>query len=185
MNPEESMNPDDNRITDEDFVRLLTTYHSRIVHYVCSLISNRAHAEDVVQEVSMALWEKRGQYDPDRNFFVWMRSFARVQVLLYYRHQSKMPRQLSELAVERLLTCVDQHQQTVDDQITALRHCIKALPEAHQKLLAQFYNATDDVSQMAGTMDVQPGTIYVKIHRIRKGLLKCVQRQLSHLKVLA
>ncbi|MEW4565487.1 sigma-70 family RNA polymerase sigma factor [Bremerella sp. JC770] len=179
------MHPDDNRITDEDFVRLLTTYHNRIQYYVCSLIPNRSHAEDVMQDVSMALWEKRDQYDPDRNFFAWMRSFARVQVLSYYRQQSRVPCQLSELAVERLLSRIDDHQQHVDDRITALRTCVEKLPEEHQRLLSQFYDTPDDVPQLAISMNVQPGTIYVKVHRIRKSLLECVQRQLSRLKVLA
>ncbi|PQO38384.1 sigma-70 family RNA polymerase sigma factor [Blastopirellula marina] len=179
------MNSDNNPITDEDFIRLLTTYHGRILHYVSSLISNQAHAEDVMQEVSLAMWEKRHQYNPDLNFFAWMRAFARFEVFAYYRQQAKNPCQLSETALNRVLSVIDARQNLVDDRLSALQTCFGQLSQEHQKLVSQFYGKALEVPDLAQEMNVQPSAIYVKIHRIRKSLLACVQRQLSSLQVLA
>ncbi|TWT34424.1 sigma-70 family RNA polymerase sigma factor [Blastopirellula retiformator] len=179
------MNLDDSQISDEDFIRLLTTYHGRILHYVCSSISNPSHAEDVMQEVSLAMWEKRRQYNPDLNFFAWMRAFARLEVFSYYRQQAKKPRQLSEIALNRVWENVDARQHLVDDRLTALQTCFSRLSSEHQELVSQFYDETFEVVATASQLNIQPSTVYVRIHRIRKILLSCVQRQLSSLKVLA
>lgn len=179
------MPPDYSPITDEDFVRLLTSYHCRMLHYVGTLVTNRAHAEDVLQEVSIALWEKRHQYDPDRNFFVWMRGFARNKVLDYYRQQSRAPAQLSEETVQRIIARVDANQHTVEDQLAALRGCLQDLPENQRLLLAKFYEPMSSVELIAEDLNIKPSTVYVRIHRIRKILLKCVHRNMNRMGVLA
>lgn len=171
------MSQEDQTLTDEDFIRLLTAYHGRILQYVASLIPNRAQAEDVMQEVSLALWEKRAQYDPDLNFLTWMRAFARIQVLTHYRKQSRVPAQLSDEALERVVAAIDARQHVVDDQLTLLRSCLTRLPDAQRDLVRRFYAGRLDVAQLAEQLQIQPNTLYVKIHRIRERLLACVQKQ--------
>ncbi|UUO04869.1 sigma-70 family RNA polymerase sigma factor [Blastopirellula sp. J2-11] len=165
-------------------MRLLTSYHSRILHYICSLVSNRTHAEDVMQEVSIALWEKRDQYDPDRNFFVWMRGFAKVKVLTYYRQQSRAPCQLTEDTVQKIIARVDSNQHAVEDHLAALRYCLQQLPEEQRLLLGKFYKPMADVELIAEEFNIRPSTVYVRVHRIRKSLLQCVHQYLARLKVL-
>ncbi|PQO44225.1 sigma-70 family RNA polymerase sigma factor [Blastopirellula marina] len=171
------MSLEDHSLTDEDFIRLLTAYHGRILQYVASLIPNRAQADDVMQEVSLALWEKRSQYDPDLNFLTWMRAFARIQVLTHYRKQSRVPAQLSNEALQRVVGAIDAQQHAVDDQLALLRGCLTKLPAAQRDLVRRFYAGRLDVSQLAQQLQVQPNTLYVKIHRIRERLLACVQKQ--------
>ncbi|MFI4874667.1 MAG: sigma-70 family RNA polymerase sigma factor [Blastopirellula sp. JB062] len=179
------MSDDETTLTDEDFIRLLTTYHQRILHYVISLIPNRAHADDVMQEVSLALWEKRSQYNPDLNFLTWMRGFARLQVLSHYRKQSQAPTQLSEAALQRVVGCFDDQQHLVDDQAELLQSCLKKLPSAQQELIRRFYDGKLDVLQVASELQIQPNTMYVKIHRIRERLLACVRKQTALVGILA
>lgn len=171
------MSHDESTLTDQDFIRLLTTYHGRILHYVVSLVPNRAQADDVMQEVSLALWEKRAQYNPDLNFLTWMRAFARLQVLAHYRKQSRVPTQLSDAALQRVVAAIDSQQHVVDDQLTLLRRCLKKLPHAQQDLIRRFYDGRLDVLGLAKDLQIQPNTLYVKIHRIRQQLLSCVQKQ--------
>ncbi|MCC9607936.1 sigma-70 family RNA polymerase sigma factor [Blastopirellula sp. JC732] len=170
------MSPTDQTLTDEDFIRLLTVYHGRILQYVTSLIPNRAQAEDVMQEVSLALWEKRTQFDADLNFLTWSRAFARLQVLAHYRKQSRIPTQLSDGALDRVVAAIDTRQHAVDDQLTLLRSCLGKLPDAQRDLVRRFYDGRLDVLQVAQDLHVQPNTLYVKIHRIRERLLACVQK---------
>ncbi|EAQ79198.1 sigma-70 family RNA polymerase sigma factor [Blastopirellula marina] len=178
------MSHTDPTLTDEDFIRLLTTYHGRILHYVVSLVPNRAQAEDVMQEVSLALWEKRSQYNPDLNFLTWMRAFARIQVLTHYRKQSRAPTQLSDEALQRVVASIDAQQHMVDDQLTLLRSCLQKLPLPQRDLVSRFYDGRLDVLAVAKELQIQPNTLYVKIHRIRERLLSCVQKQSASIGIL-
>jgi len=42
----------------EDFVRLLTEPHRRLLGYLLSLLGNRHDAEDVLQRASVTMWRR-------------------------------------------------------------------------------------------------------------------------------
>ncbi|QDS87499.1 RNA polymerase sigma factor [Rosistilla ulvae] len=181
----ESTRSDDNRFTDDDFAQQLSDCREQVLHYIFSLVSNRTHAEDVLQEVMTALWMNRAQYDPDRNFLYWMRGFARNKVLAYYRQQSTAPKQLSMESVGRIIARVDANQHVVDDQLVALRGCVEGLSDRQRELLNRFYQPASDVDLIAQELDIKPSTVYVRMHRIRRHLLKCVQFSVTRMRTLA
>ena len=49
-----------------DYVQLLTGAQSRLYAYICCLVGESAAARDVLQETNLALWDKAGEYDPER-----------------------------------------------------------------------------------------------------------------------
>jgi RNA polymerase sigma-70 factor (ECF subfamily) len=64
-----------------DFVRLWTRHQAEVGRYVFMMIPRQADAAEVLQDVSVLLWKKWDQYDPERPFVPWAIRFAYLEVL--------------------------------------------------------------------------------------------------------
>ena len=54
-------------------------------------MSNRADADDIIQETLKALWEKFDDYDPERPFLSWANRFVYCQVQMHRLKQAILP----------------------------------------------------------------------------------------------
>ena len=72
-----------------EFVRLWTQYHRDVERYVFSMLPRPADASEVVQEVSVRLWEKWDSYDKERPFLPWAMRFAYLQVLKWRQSKAR------------------------------------------------------------------------------------------------
>ena len=80
------MNPDD--LPDEetmarvaagrsDLLEQLVRRHSvRLLTFICRLVGDRHHGEELFQDVFVAVWTKRGQYQYPRPFRPWLYAIA-------------------------------------------------------------------------------------------------------------
>src|SRR5438045_1021662 len=60
--------------------------NQRTVHaYIRALVFNRSDAEDIMQEVSIALWKKRHTFEPGTDFLRWACAVAFIEILRYRR----------------------------------------------------------------------------------------------------
>ena len=64
-----------------EFVHLWTQYHRDVERYVYSMVPRSADAAEVVQVVSVKLWEKWEIYDKERPFLPWAMRFAYLEIL--------------------------------------------------------------------------------------------------------
>jgi len=80
----------------EQFVRLLARHDREVYRYVLTLLPDRTEADDVLQETAAALWEKFGEYDPDKPFYPWACRFAFFEVLKHRRRVGRSRLRFSE-----------------------------------------------------------------------------------------
>ncbi|MGB5817891.1 MAG: RNA polymerase sigma factor, partial [Saonia sp.] len=59
------------------FEKLYNTYRNNIYAYALSLLKSKVHAEEVVQEVFLAVWKKREKLDGSRSFRSFLFTMAR------------------------------------------------------------------------------------------------------------
>src|SRR5437764_12104285 len=91
-----------------EFVERLVRSQARVYAYIVTLLPNRADAEEVFQQTSLALWKKWRQYDPDRDFVRWACGMAHFEVRNFLRKHADKGRVflsddvLSEVAQTRL-----------------------------------------------------------------------------------
>ena len=55
----------------EQFTRLLIQHEPELMRCILVAVPNRSDARDILQECSVALWRKFGNYDPERAFVAW------------------------------------------------------------------------------------------------------------------
>ena len=72
-----------------EFVQLWTQYHRDVERYVYSMHPRASDVSEIVQEVSVRLWEKWDSYDNERPFLPWAMRFAFLQVLKWRQSKAR------------------------------------------------------------------------------------------------
>src|SRR3954471_3241602 len=91
----------------DQFAERFVRTQARIYAYVATLLPNRADAEEVFQQTSLALWKKWQQFDPGRDFVRWACGMAHYEALTFLRKHADRRRValsedvLSEVARDR------------------------------------------------------------------------------------
>jgi RNA polymerase sigma-70 factor (ECF subfamily) len=173
------VNPPDlsNQHRVEEFSALLQSSRRRLYAYIYSMVHNHAAADDVIQEVSMVLWRKFGDFTPGTDFVAWAASVARFVVLGWRRRQQKLPLLLEESDLQLLAGSVLEISGEEEFRAEALRLCIEKLPSHHGDLLRARYADELAVSEIAQRTRRSARAIYKMLDRVHALLLDCVELQ--------
>src|SRR5215212_9863961 len=67
------------------FLRLFLQNERQVYAYILTLLPNRADADDVLQEASLAMWDKFDADQPPTDFLAWARRVAYHKVLDFHK----------------------------------------------------------------------------------------------------
>lgn len=144
------------------FLELFLSHQTDIKAFVRSLVRSRQDSEDVFQEVTLTLWEKFDQYQPERSFGAWARGIARNKILQYWDKASRVPTPFSPEAVEAILDAFDRRTEQTSPSLDALEKCLETLSEKSRQLLALRYGRSWSVRR-ASDVFTQPAVISLDI----------------------
>ena len=171
--------PEDARSTSE-FVHELTSVQPELRAFVRYLMMGTEGAADVLQEVNVLLWEKRGEFEPGTNFRAWAFTSARYVSLGHRRKEQRQGMTLFEPEmVDRL---ADEWEAEADDhehKLNALQKCVSRLPAEDQSLLQARYSKHGDVERMARVKGRSGSGLRARLFRLRAALKQCVMEQLK------
>ena len=164
----------------KEFVQLYSKHYFELFRYVATLEANRADAEDVMQEVSVKLWEKFDQFDPGRaDFFTWARGFARNRVLKSKRSHARRRCRLDNDLLTRIADELPDDQSRLDAQRQALEHCLGRLGADARRLIVERYQLEHgDLSGLAKQLGRSANALSIALHRIRRQLAKCTNTKM-------
>jgi RNA polymerase sigma-70 factor (ECF subfamily) len=161
---------------DARFLKLLLQHQEDLRAFIASTVRDRAAAEDLFQDVCLALWQGFASYDPARPFGAWARGVAFHKVLQAREKTRRLPLAFSPEAVQAVLDAYDRAEPEPAD-LEPLRDCIGRLPERSRELLALRYGQALALSEIArrvgGTLDA----VHKTLSRIRAALQECLQRK--------
>ncbi len=164
------------RLLDGD-TEALKDLHARYAPIVFGLARRSlgpAHADDVVQEVFLALWQRRALYDPTRGpLRPWLLSIAHTRVLNELRRQRRHPEGASEPSLDLQL---DPHaapdEQAWDSRRReAIQSAVDALPAPQRQVLRLAFFEDLSHAQVADFLGLPLGTTKTRIRAALKRLL--------------
>src|SRR5690606_14329843 len=116
-------------ISDSLLVEQYVRSQDQLYGYIVSILPNWADADEVFQETSLILWEKRSNYDASQNFVAWSYGIARNVALNFIRKKQNRSTPLSP----DLFAKVEETRLHVGDmlqrQAEALQRCLGRLSE--------------------------------------------------------
>ena len=159
-----------------EFLRLYSVNEAPLRAFVRSMLPSRHEADEVMQEVVVALWR---HFKTATHFRPWAYAVARNQVLMHLRRRAR-DRHLFD---EELLTRLADRQSTLnerhDTQREALALCLNRLPTHHRELVLSAYRPDTQIQTLAESRGETAMSLYKRLHRIRIALLACVRKALA------
>jgi RNA polymerase sigma-70 factor (ECF subfamily) len=156
----------------EAFGRLHERY-APLVFAVAARTLDRGAAEEVVQEVFLAVWRKAATFDPQRGSFrAWVLRIAHLRVLNELRRRSRRPRLAPDANGEGVAVLPDGGPGAAESawrnqRRAAVREAIEALPPTQRQALSLAFLEEMTHEQVASSLDLPLGTAK---SRIRAGL---------------
>jgi RNA polymerase sigma-70 factor (ECF subfamily) len=161
----------------EAFLRLWEAHRRRVFHFILALLHEVHDAEDVLQETSLVLWRKFGEYRAGTNFLAWANQVAHFEVL---RHRRKAGRHnlLDDAVLEQLAIDASEQAHHLDGVRGALERCLAKLSPADRELVSRCYAADERGKDLARLANRPANSVYKSLGRIRRALFDCITRSL-------
>ncbi len=161
----------------ELLVRLLARHQAELFRYIFALLPHAEDARDVLQETSVALFRKAGEYDPDKPFLAWAYGFALLEVLKHRKRVRRGGRHLADALVERLARERQESEPFLHNRLAALEHCLKELPPADRELIRERYELRTSIDELVRRFGPSRRTLFRNLDRIRRLLFECINRR--------
>ena len=175
---ESDPNPDeDDRY--ESFVKVFALHEADLRRFIRSLLPTWTDVDEVVQQTAIVIWRKFSLYDPETQFMKWACVIARFEVLAYRR---KMARDRLVFREDILELMADEGAEEFDarsDELDALASCMKKLSTKQQRLLTLAYTPGVKIKELAEEAGSTADAFYMRLNRLRHGLLQCVESKIQ------
>lgn len=159
--------------------RLLMQHRTALYGYILACVRNHADAEDILQNVCVAVTESIDRLQNEEGFLPWAREIARRRVLAHFRN-SQHARSTDPELVQRLAEAAERldEKRPASEHHAALLACLESLPRRSRRLILSRYDGSgaEELAQRFGR-SVQ--AIYALVKRIKAALRECVERRLA------
>jgi RNA polymerase sigma-70 factor (ECF subfamily) len=161
----------------ERFVRLFSANEAAIRAFVRRLVPARDDANDVMQEVAVALWRKfETPHGGDTEFRRWAFGVARYEVLAWRRDKARDRHVLNEDVLNLLAEDALASEKSLDTQREALSACLEKMAAPQRELVLAAYSESQGIQTAAQRSGRSVRGFYQWLYRIRTALLDCVRR---------
>lgn len=161
------------------FAELVLGSQRRLYAYILTLVPDPDSACDVLQQTNVVLWRDSKRFTPGTNFLSWAFRVAYFQVLDHREKRQRDRLRFDKALLDELAADVRPTSEEIDLRLEALRKCLSELPQGQRGLVQRRYSEGATVAAMAKEEGQTAGSLAVYLHRIRRGLLDCIQRRLA------
>ena len=158
---------------------LMTQHQRRIFSYIYTLVPSRADAEDILQETSLVICEKFGEFTIGTDFAAWACQIAYWEVRRARQKFARAKVVFDQEIVDALAQTASAMIDEVSERHEALGRCLKKLHPRDREFVLTRYEPGCGVEQAAQRSGRSIEAAYKALGRIRKMLLDCVSHQLT------
>lgn len=147
--------------------------------YVGSLVADFSIAEDIVQEVAVAVARQFDVVQAQRPFMPWVFGIARNQMKMHLREKYRRVVVFNSEALDQVEAAYLGVEQEAGERREALRFCTEKLNHKARQLVECRYASGLGPAEIADRVGTTPNTVSVALARIRRHLADCILRYLS------
>lgn len=163
----------------EEFIALFVRHEPAVHSFLTSLLANLDDAEVVMQETSMVMWKKFGQFEAGTSFRNWGFQIARFEAMNFRRKKQRDRHFFSDELVGLLADDAAQHAAQLEEERRVLAHCLAKLDSRHRGLLSGCYREGSTIREYAERVGRTPNAVRKHLARIRTALSLCVRQTLG------
>ncbi len=158
----------------EDFIKRLSGVQNALRGFVYAHLHDASQADDVIQEITIILWKRHGQYRPESPYLAWALGIARNKILHARRQSARSRLVFNDELATRLAECYDDMAPELEEQTALLAHCMKRLPPSARQLVRMRYSDGLSFRDIARRLAKQVNAVTKAVSRIRAALIACV-----------
>jgi RNA polymerase sigma-70 factor, ECF subfamily len=159
------------------FVTLFVKNQRRIYGYILTVVPDCNEADDLFQQTSLVLWEKADGFRPEGDFVRWACGIAHNMIRNYRVKKRRDRHWFSNDMMARIAEVRAEKSQWLDHALAALGICMQDLPPFDRELLALCYEGGRSIRQVSEDLGRTENSVYQRLHRIRAGLLDCIEQK--------
>jgi RNA polymerase sigma-70 factor (ECF subfamily) len=163
------------------FLRSFLQNERRLYAYILTLLPNRADADDLLQEVSLLMWDKFDERQPPNDFAAWGCRIAYFKILDFYKKSQRSRVRFSQPMLERVAETAVEQAATLqlDERREALAGCIEKLTAKDRDLLSRRFGEGATTQSTATQVGRSVDAVYKAMAKIRQVLFDCVSKSLA------
>lgn len=161
------------------FAQAWSSAHDQVRLFVESVIWNRHDAEDVAQEVAYKAGRGFATYDPEQPFVAWVMGIARNEVKMHLRKRSRDRHTFGDDLLDLLADSAIKAHDELNPRASALRECMKKLPEPAKALMRMRYAEQEQAPTLAQRLGLSLNAVHQRLKRIRTALSNCIDKRLA------
>jgi RNA polymerase sigma-70 factor (ECF subfamily) len=170
-------------MSETDLRSELIRHRREIAGFIFALTRDHETAEEVFQEVALAILDEAARDARVERFLPWAREIARRRTLRYYseRGAASGNAPLAPEMVEAISLAYEEAEEPTADEgarLNALKQCLERLPARAREAVEKRYRDGMAVRDVARAMAVKVESLSVSLSRVRKTLADCVKRKL-------
>lgn len=159
----------------EDYVRHFARHEAALRRFIGSFLPSWGDVDEVVQRTAIAIWRKFDQFDPGTEFIKWACVVARFEALAYRRKMARDRLVFREDVLELMAEEAAEESTGRGAQHQALESCLLSLPEKQRKFVMLAYTPGVNVKEMAEEAGSTAAAFYMRLKRLRRQLMKCIE----------
>lgn len=157
------------------FSEVYQSTSAKLYGVVLRILKNREHADDVLQDVYIKLWQRAGKFDPQKaSPMTWLCTIARNSAIDEIRRvgPAVVETDYSELVSDTGLSPDDGTQ--VNQDLSRLNECLERLDEQQRRVIIQAYLDGYTRGELAELNEIPVGTIKSWLRRALMKLRECL-----------
>lgn len=162
------------------FTRLVEIHHRQVLAYIIGMVRSRELADEIAQDVFLAAYQSIDQFAQQSKLSTWLIGIARNKAITALRKEIRQQQrdQQAKLLNQLTIQNLENHTaQQADDQIEALRSCLKKLEPKHQQMLQRHYADNESTATIGAHFGMSASGVRMIFLRLRRSLQECIRNQ--------
>ncbi|MEM6258057.1 MAG: sigma-70 family RNA polymerase sigma factor [Planctomycetota bacterium] len=151
-------------------------WQTSIRAYLVAAVSDYHDAEDLLQQVAVAVARDYEKYDPETPFVRWAIAIARNRVLNYRRSKAMNKLVFSQDTLDLLESVMPAEPPAEAETKAALDDCINKLQSRSQQALKLRYEQDLRSADVAEQLGMTVTAVTTLMSRVHKALAKCIKQ---------
>ena len=163
----------------EEFILELTEAQQRLFGFLFKRLADREQAREVLQRTNLVLCRKADNFEIGTNFKAWSMTVANYEVMAYRKTQVREHLVVTDEVYAMIGPEDDEKSPDQSDRLVHLNHCLQGMSSKNRELLDWRYQGERTLEKIAEEIGSTIGAVKVKLHRLRRQLLGCIQNRMQ------
>ncbi len=163
----------------KQFIRFFTGVQVKLHAFIMACVHNRNDADDIMQDVSVILWDKFETYEVNRDFGAWAMGITKIKVMEFLRKNRRSKMVFNDSFYQSVSDYTEQANDDINERIEVVKNCMLKLKDNERNLLKLRYHKNLTVKQVSQITGRSSYGLYKSFARLIVCLRECVRRNLA------